>query len=357
MDEYNGDIGLSVIIPVHSKGLKLEQCLKSLEDDGKGVSEVILVLDGTSIESHFFDQFDLPALRVEGLPQNRGPAYARNHGAGIASGDLLFFIDSDVSILPNTIDRLTAHFRKSGTPDALIGSYDDAPSEKALVSRFRNLLHHHTHQQGSANATTFWGACGAIKKEVFQATGGFDTSFEKPSVEDIALGYQLIQQGFSIKLDKTLQVKHLKKWTLSNMIKTDIFLRARPWTRLLHQYQKLGVNDLNINYHERAAVLLLTLAMVSLMGSLKFGFLLLLSLVSFLALFLVKRKTYRFFSRYFRWFQLPAILFFHWVYLGSALAGFIIALADRYFSFGRVDRASTSSGTDTYKKEPLIVNE
>lgn len=357
MDEYKGDISLSVIIPVHSKGLKLERCLKSLEDHGKGVFEVILVLDGISIENDFFNQFNLPALRVERLPQNCGPACARNHGAGIASGNLLFFIDSDVSILPDTIDRLTAYFRKSGAPDALIGSYDDAPSEKALVSRFRNLLHHHTHQQGSANATTFWGACGVIKKEVFKAAGGFDTSFDKPSVEDIALGYQLIQQGFSIKLDKALQVKHLKKWTLSNMVKTDVFLRARPWTQLLHQYQKLGVNDLNINYHERAAVLLLTLATLSLILSVSFGFLLLLSLVSFLALFLVKMKTYMFFSRHFRWFQLPTIMFFHWVYLGSALAGFIIATAARFFSFGRVDRASTSSGADVYKKEPLVLNE
>ena len=35
-----------------------------------------------------------------------------------------------------------------------------------------------------------------------------------PSMEDIALGLQLVQGGRRIFLDKRIQVKHLKRWTL-----------------------------------------------------------------------------------------------------------------------------------------------
>ncbi|MCE7993703.1 MAG: glycosyltransferase family 2 protein [Roseivirga sp.] len=351
------DENISVIIPVHDRGPKLERCLKSLADYGRDIFETIVVLDGTSIEKDFFLQYDLATLKVERLAQNYGPAYARNHGASVASGDLLFFIDSDVALLPDTVDQVIRHFRKSDVTDALIGSYDDAPDEKALVSKFRNLLHHYTHQQGLANATTFWGACGVIKKEVFQAVGGFDTSFDKPSVEDIALGYRLKERGFSIRLDKTLQVKHLKKWTLLNMIKTDIFLRARPWTRLLHQYKKLGVNDLNINYQERLAVALLAVAILSLAVSLSFRFLLPVGLVGLLFLVLFKRKTYGFFSRHFAWYQLPAIVLLHWIYLASALTGFVIATSDRLFKPNQAGTSGLPNEPQTYEKDSFALNE
>jgi transposase len=33
------------------------------------------------------------------------------------------------------------------------------------VSRFRNLLHHHTHTTHPGPACTFWAGCGAVRRE------------------------------------------------------------------------------------------------------------------------------------------------------------------------------------------------
>jgi hypothetical protein len=49
----------------------------------------------------------------------------------------------------------------------LIGSYDDAPGANNFLSQYKNLFHHYTHQTGSEEASTFWGACGAIRRDVF----------------------------------------------------------------------------------------------------------------------------------------------------------------------------------------------
>jgi hypothetical protein len=62
----------------------------------------------------------------------------------------------------------------SGEPDlvALFGSYDDAPAATNFLSQYKNLLHHYMHQTAREEASTFWGACGAIRREVSLAVGG-----------------------------------------------------------------------------------------------------------------------------------------------------------------------------------------
>ena len=358
MNEHWRDLNVSIIVPIHSGGLTLEKCLKSLENNSRDVFEIILVLDGVSLDEGFFDQFDLVGHKVERLQHNSGPAHARNHGANRANGDILFFLDSDVELLSDTLTKVSQHFEKNTNSCALIGSYDDDPYVKSLVSRYRNLLHHHTHQVAEENATTFWGACGAIKREVFLAIGGFDTSFSKPSVEDIELGYRLKQKNYTIKLEKDLQVKHLKKWTFLNTVKTDIFYRAKPWTKLLHRYQKLGVNDLNISHDERLAVAFLTAAFTSLIMSIKFDFSLPIGLISILSLLLIKRKTYRFFAIHFEWYKMPVVVLLHWVYLTCALLGFILGTTDRLFLPKEKDKPEIDQiSNERTTEENLALNE
>ena len=145
---------------------------------------------------------------------------------------------------------------------AVIGSYDEDPSASSTVSRFKNLAHHHFHQRSSADAITFWGACGLVRRDRFLAAGGFNEY--RFSIEDVELGYELVAQGDRIILDPDLQVKHLKKWTLRSMIITDVMHRAIPWTLLCLEHQRLP-NNLNFSTEQRVAALV-TLA-IALVGT------------------------------------------------------------------------------------------
>jgi hypothetical protein len=117
-------------------------------------------------------------------------------------------------------------------------------------------LHHHVHQQGREEAFTFWGACGAIRRDVFLGVGGFDERrYRRPCIEDIELGYRIKATGHRIFLCKDLQVKHWKQWGVVSLFCTDFFHRALPWTELILRSRRLD-NDLNISRAARVKVIL-----------------------------------------------------------------------------------------------------
>lgn len=206
--------------------------------------------------------------KVIKLDQNGGPARARNHGARAAKSDILYFIDADVTVRPNALSLIEREFLEDPNLAALIGSYDDTPYHSNFLSQYKNLLHHYVHQHGSTQASTFWGACGAIRRKTFLELDGFKETYSRASIEDIEFGYRLTEAGYPIRLVKELQVTHLKKWTPYSLIKTEIFLRGAPWTRLLWLqlwHRGKTTNDLNLDTNHRlslvtSACILLTLA-------------------------------------------------------------------------------------------------
>ena len=167
-------------------------------------------------------------------PRGAGPAEARNWGAQRATGDLLVFVDADVVVHPDVFVEIRAAFEADPELTALFGSYDDEPAHKSAVSIFRNLLHHHVHQSSRGPAKTFWAGLGAIRRQAFLAVGGFNSaSFGQPSVEDVELGMRLTDAGHRVELRPDILGTHLKRWTLTGMIRSDVLDRGLPWVVLL----------------------------------------------------------------------------------------------------------------------------
>jgi glycosyltransferase involved in cell wall biosynthesis len=186
-------------------------------------------------------------------PTSAGPGEARNIGASRATGDFLVFIDADVEVHPDALARIRRVLEGDVELTALFGSYDDDPARHGLVSDFRNLLHHHVHQSGAGPATTFWAGLGAIRRADFLALEGFDEErFPDASIEDIDLGMRLAGDGKRIVLDPSIQGKHLKRWTLASMIRTDLGRRGIPWVRLLLN-NRASTDALNLGLRHRAS--------------------------------------------------------------------------------------------------------
>ncbi|MDY6936022.1 MAG: glycosyltransferase family 2 protein [Cyanobacteriota bacterium] len=248
---------VSIVIPVYNGGRAFHECLTSLQaaiSDPNVVSpeEIIVVSDGDTDGSwKLAEQFGATVIRCA---TSKGPARARNLGARAAKGDILFFVDADVTIYPETVGKVAEAFDRDPEMAALIGSYDDEPGAENFLSQYKNLFHHYTHQTSSEEATTFWGACGAVRRDIFLQVGGFDESYRAACIEDIELGYRLKRHGHSIKLCKDIQVKHLKRWEVFSLLKADIFYRALPWTALMLRERQLK-NDLNLQTSSRVSVL------------------------------------------------------------------------------------------------------
>jgi len=134
-------------------------------------------------------------VQVVRLERNCGPATARNLGAEVAQGEYLLFIDADVGVHPETLGAVVDSLARDPTIAAVFGSYDSEPGASNFLSQYRNLFHHFVHQEGRAEASTFWAGCGAIRRSVFAAIEGFDPRFTRPSIEDIEMGSRLRKAG------------------------------------------------------------------------------------------------------------------------------------------------------------------
>lgn len=219
---------ISVVVPWHSGcpfALSVIRQIRAILPDH---GEVLAVRDGPG-----------PALKLAGVEElalttNEGPAAARNLGAKFAKHTWLFFTDSDVWVPPGFFDKLASTLRCQPARSAVIGSYDADPASSTTISQYRNLLHHFTHQYFRGQPTGFWTGCGAIRRDEFLELGGFDSHrYRKPSIEDVEFGFRWCNDGRAIHLEKALQVKHLKRWTLMSTVKTDLLSRAGPWSALM----------------------------------------------------------------------------------------------------------------------------
>src|SRR5208337_465782 len=109
------------------------------------------------------EEYGVEVLR---LGESRGPAAARNAGARAAHYGVLMFLDADVRVHRDTIDRAYRALTAGDTIGAVFGAYDDTPLAPGLVSQYRNLLHHYTHCSAQTRAWTFWAGCGIIRRDL-----------------------------------------------------------------------------------------------------------------------------------------------------------------------------------------------
>ncbi|MBT9584518.1 glycosyltransferase [bacterium] len=235
----------SLVIPIHDCERDLPAVLPGLA----GLSsewEIIVVDDRCRHNPEPLVKCLLPRAICVASTHRPGAAGARNCGASWARGRLLFFLDSDVVVTPQVLfemaQALSAHSELAG----VFGCYSQlAPADHSSLSRFRNLLHRYVHRRCAGLVASFWTGLGAVSKQVFVEVGGFDEGLSSSSsIEDVEFGARLSRAGHKVLLDPRFEGVHLKRWTLSSMVITDVFHRAAPWMRLILE-GKIAPSTLN----------------------------------------------------------------------------------------------------------------
>jgi cellulose synthase/poly-beta-1,6-N-acetylglucosamine synthase-like glycosyltransferase len=302
----------SVIVPVYNSADYLKRSLAALAASEYRDFEVLVVDDGSDDPvAPLVAQFGFRSLRIDGPG---GPARARNRGAAQVGGRYLVFVDADVCVHPDALARFASAFASDPGVAAVIGSYDDSPAEGNFLSQYKNLFHHYVHQRSGGDVPTFWSGCGAIEREQFLAFGGFDEArYRRPAIEDIELGVWMTAAGRRIALDGSVKGKHLKRWTLWGLCKTDIFDRGVPWTRLMLRAGAMA-NTLNVTTTQRLSVALVGLTGLALLAAFVWPAALIFALALVVAVTALNFDFYRFFAaRSGGWFALR-VAPLHWLY-------------------------------------------
>jgi len=291
---------LSVVIPVMNGEHDLKRSLRRLRNTPDLDYELIVVDDGSTDGSALVAEAS--GARVIRHEMSRGPAAARNTGALAASAPIVFFLDADVGVHPETLARALTRFDADPSLSALFGSYDDRPEAPGLVSQYRNLLHHFVHNRGRFTddirpAKTFWTGCGAIRREVFLQAGGFDPLlYRRPAIEDIELGYRVTRSGGKIVLARDVRATHLKRWTFLDMVRTDILRRGVPWM-LLMKRSRVEETDLNVDRAGRLSVAATGIGGLAALGAVAWPPNGLISLACLIAIVGLNREFYSFLAR------------------------------------------------------------
>ena len=257
---------ITVVMPVYNGAATLRQSLAPLLTMRAGgeIAEIIVVDDGSDDAGPAIAR--AASVTVLGSGGRLGPGGARNVGAASARGDVLWFVDADVVVHADGA-RVLAGALRSSDAAAVFGSYDDDPPAPNFFSQYKNLVHAYQHLQAGGDVDTFWAGCGAVTRTAFADAGGFDASkYPYSSIEDIELGWRLRRRGLRIHLEPALSAKHLKVWRLPNLLYTEIFRRALPWSRLMVA-QRWWPRSLNMSLGERFRAALAICSLLTLLAA------------------------------------------------------------------------------------------
>ncbi|MFA5157118.1 MAG: glycosyltransferase family 2 protein [Candidatus Omnitrophota bacterium] len=218
---------ISIVIPVYNGQKHLEDCLKHIFISTYKDYEIIIVDDCSSdASSQIADKGrfyrDVPFFIIR-LGQRQGPAAARNIASQNARGEILLFIDADIFIAPDTMQRVADFLGASNGADAITGLYSVQPAYTNFSSRYKNLYLRYKFANAAEFTCTANTALLAVRKVSFEKTGGFNP--DMLTCEDFEFSQRFAAAGFNIYNDKGLEVVHSRYFSLPGLISDD-FIKA-----------------------------------------------------------------------------------------------------------------------------------
>ena len=194
---------ISVIIPAHNEAHNLPRTLAALTRQTLEPSrfEVLVVddrsTDGTlALAASFAGQLPLRAVSTS----SGSIAAVRNHGASLARGDVLAFLDADCVPRPDWL----AEALQLAAPHTLWGADYLIPPDSTWVGRVWARFQATEHRGPTAFLP---GGCLFVSRAGFDRLGGFQTSLE--TSEDVELCRRAHQQhGFAVIAWPQLAVFH-----------------------------------------------------------------------------------------------------------------------------------------------------
>ena len=176
-----------VVLTMGKRPDELERALASLLAPRDVELDVVCVGNG-------WVPVDLPAgVRSHALPENLGIPAGRNAGVPLVQGDVLFFLDDDASLPdPGLLAEIARRFASEpelGLLQPRVVDPSGATNPRRWVPRMRK-----GEASRPSNAFSVWEGAVAVRRTVFEATGGWPAPFFYAH-EGIELAWRVWDQG------------------------------------------------------------------------------------------------------------------------------------------------------------------
>lgn len=245
---------LSVIVPCYNAAWSLDRCLGALIRSTRPPLEILVVDDGSTDASPLIArQYPVTLIHND---VNRGAAFARNEGARRARGEVLVFLDADVVVRPDTLDRMASALERDGADTACAIFAKDTPLP-GIGPRLGTLFDHYYYSawpeaEPRRRISCFLAYCGAVRRDVFVTAGGFDERIAGAGVEDYAFG-QALRRVAVLWQYRDIDVVHLRRGILRRG--HELFGRAHPFLKYFLATRQLEQNDSSVNGREIGSTL------------------------------------------------------------------------------------------------------
>ena len=170
---------ISVVVISRNEGAELSRTVESFDETMPSDGEIIVVDDGSSDKSRNRIRERRGRIKLHRV-ENYGVARARNFGAAQARGDVIVYADAHIRLQPEwwrpMVDVLDDR-RVGGVAPAITGyrsgriGYGLTFKDASLEVRWRSRK-----PRGPAAAPILPGCCFATRRDVIEATGGWDNS-------------------------------------------------------------------------------------------------------------------------------------------------------------------------------------
>lgn len=231
-----------MVVPAYNSWFQVTELLLSLQQSSYKTFDVIIGDDASHTEKPpellrlIKKKIGINAPRITRLPMNIGPAAARNIATKRARGDVLVFLDSDVTVYADTLTRIAKKFADDPDLTALTGVWDKHQKSKSFFPQFKALRdwsYWTNERDRDGYYYLFSTRIAAIKRDVFERLGGFNEAFRQ--MEDVEITYRIAKR-YAIIFAPDVRVHH--EFEGFTKIAKKYFWRSYYWTRLYKERRK-----------------------------------------------------------------------------------------------------------------------
>ena len=253
---------VTLVVPVYKTvDILARELPKLLAIKREDTSIEILIIDDGSADQTLNSGICryVPDIRLYFNKDNVGYAKACNMGARLATGNLLFFLNSDIEY-PDSNDWLQVireHFLNASTSTGIVGcvhqlASDGRTDHTGVRLNLNGDLEHSKEFKRPGDFHDVFAISGAafgVTRDHFHAINGFDEKFLN-GCEDIDFCFRMREQGLRVSVDYRSRIKHHVSASRGRDKLRDernSFLLYRTWYEvLLAELKCLWVNEISV---------------------------------------------------------------------------------------------------------------